>query len=74
MITKRFQIIYLALAPVLFGLSWFISHRIYNSFMQSGNGAYEYQGGERSFIYASVFTGLYLSVFLVIRDLYKPKA
>jgi TRAP-type C4-dicarboxylate transport system permease small subunit len=71
--TKRFSIIYLAFAPLLFGLSWYISHRVYERFMQSGSDPTGYPGADRSVIYASVFTGLYLIAYLIIRDLYKPR-
>lgn len=70
--TKRFTIIYFALAPFLFGLSWFISHRLYLRFMRFGSGDFEYQGDDRSLIYAGIFTGLYIVAFFVINDLYKP--
>ncbi|MEN9348605.1 MAG: hypothetical protein ACOVOO_02630 [Flavobacteriales bacterium] len=72
--TKRFTTIYLALAPVLFGLSWYISHRLYLRFMAFGSGTFEYKGDDRSLIYASMFTGVYLAAYLVIRDLYKPQS
>jgi hypothetical protein len=32
-----------------------------------------YAGEERSFMYASVLTGIYLAAFFVIRDLYPNK-
>lgn len=69
--TKKASIIYLALAPVLFGLSWFISHRVFERFMTNGSGLAE--AHDRSLGYAIVFLLLYLAVFFVIRDLYKPK-
>jgi len=69
--TKRFTLIYLALAPVFFWLSWFISHRLYLRFMRFGSGDFEHQGDDRSLIYASVFTGIYLIALVVIRDLYR---
>lgn len=53
---------------MLFGLSWFISHEIYVRFLQSNT---EYaHNPDRSLIYASVLTGIYLVAFFVIRDLY----
>lgn len=72
MITKRFTIIYLALAPVLFALSWYISHRIQIRFMSLATGELQEQSNNKPFIYASIFTALYLGAYLVIRDLYKP--
>lgn len=69
--SSKFSKIYLALAPVLFVLSWYIAHRIYVHFLQ-GNSDFAYVK-DRSIIYASVFTTLYLVTFFVIRDLYRPK-
>ncbi|MCC6601332.1 MAG: hypothetical protein IT223_11770 [Crocinitomicaceae bacterium] len=74
MLSKRFQIIYLSLAPVLFALSWFISHRIYIRFMKLATGSMQYRTEDHSLIYASVFAGIYVAAFFVIRDLYKPRA
>lgn len=71
--SKKASIIYLALAPVLFLLSWYISHRMYTDFLSNGVGNMRYEGKERSELYASVLTGLYIAAFFVIRDLYKPK-
>lgn len=71
--TKRFTTIYLLLAPLVFGLSWYISHRLYLRFMRLGASDYEHLANDRSLIYASVFTGLYLAAFFVIRDLYRPQ-
>jgi hypothetical protein len=72
--SKRFSTIYLAIAPVLLILSWYISHRMYTDFLENGVGNMKYKGGERSWLYASVLTGLYLAVYFVIRDLYRKKA
>lgn len=69
--TRKARIIYLCIAPCLFALSWYISHRMYTDFLQNGVGNMRYAGEERSLMYASVLTGLYLAVFFVIRDLYK---
>jgi hypothetical protein len=71
--TKKASIIYLSLAPVLFALSWYISHRMYTDFLQNGVGNMEFGGKERSLTYATGFTVLYLAAFLIIRDLYKKK-
>ena len=71
--SKRFTLIYLALTPVIFGLSWYISHRLYLRFMRFTSGNMEHQGDDRSLIYASVFTAIYIGFYLVIRDLYKPE-
>ena len=71
--SKKNAIIYLCLAPVLFALSWYISHRMYTDYLQNGVGNMRYAGKERSMMYASVLTGLYLVVFFVIRDLYRGK-
>jgi hypothetical protein len=72
--SKKASIIYLCIAPVLFLLSWYISHRMYTDFLQNGVGNMEYQGKERSIMYATAFTVIYLVVFLVIKDLYRKKA
>ncbi len=71
--SKRASIIYLCIAPVLFALSWYISHRMYTDFLHSGVGVNAYPGKERSWMYATTLTVLYLAFFLVIRDLYKKK-
>lgn len=71
--TRKVSIIYLCIAPILFGLSWYISHRMYTDFLQNGVGNMKYQGEERSVMYATVFTALYLAAFFVIRDLYPQK-
>jgi len=72
---RKSSIIYFCIAPILFLLSWYISHRMYTDFLQNGIGNMRFQGQERSLMYATVLTGLYLLVFLVIRDLYKkPKS
>jgi TRAP-type C4-dicarboxylate transport system permease small subunit len=70
--SKRASIIYLCLAPVLFLLSWFISHKLYVQYMAHNTGDMHQNSDERSITYAAFFTGLYLAVFLVLRDLYKP--
>jgi hypothetical protein len=46
---------------------------MYTDYLQNGVGNMRYAGEERSFMYASVFTGIYLAVFFVIRDLYPEK-
>ena len=69
--SKRTSIIYLAIAPVLFGLSWYISHRLFERFM-TNNATYA-EVEDRSVIYASVFAGLYIAAWFVIRDLYRSE-
>lgn len=71
--TKKARIIYLCIAPVLFLLSWYISHRIYTDFLENGVGNMRYAGGERSVMYSSILTGIYLIAYLVILDLYPTK-
>ncbi len=71
--SRKARIIYLSIAPLLFALSWYISHRMFTDFLQNGVGNMRYAGEERSVMYASVLTGLYLAVFFVIRDLYPEK-
>ncbi len=69
--SKKFNIIYLGLTPFIFGLSWLISHKLYLTFMQSAGVGVQ---PERSLLYASVFTALYVAAFIVIKDLYpSPK-
>jgi hypothetical protein len=46
---------------------------MYTDYLQNGVGNMRYSGEERSFMYASIFTGLYLAAFFVIRDLYKDR-
>lgn len=71
MITRRFTIIYLALAPLWFGLSWYISHRLQLRFMSLATNEMQTESNSKPFIYASIFTAVYLGAYLVIRDLYK---
>ncbi len=71
--SRKFIRIYLALAPVIFGLSWFISHRLYLRFMRLASGDMEHPGDDRSIIYASAFTVFYLSFLLIINDLYRKR-
>jgi len=71
--SRKARILYLSIAPCLFALSWYISHRMFTDFLQNGVGNMRYAGEERSLMYASVLTGLYLAVFFVIRDLYREK-
>jgi hypothetical protein len=70
--TKKFNIIYLSLAPVLFGLSWFISRELFNHFMKN-KGTIENPAKDNSFVFACGFSFLYLLVFFIIRDLYPKK-
>lgn len=70
--TKKFNIIYLGLAPVLFGLSWFISHELFNHFMKN-KGTLENPAKDNSLVFACGFSFLYLLVFFIIRDLYPKK-
>jgi TRAP-type C4-dicarboxylate transport system permease small subunit len=68
---RKSSIIYLSLAPFLFLLSWYISHKVFVRYLLSGQDQANYE--ERSLLYASCLTGLYLIAFFIIRDLYKPK-
>jgi hypothetical protein len=68
--TKRQSTIYLSLAPILFGLSWYISHRMYTDFLKSGMSSNGFHGENHALIYASVFTTLYLITYFIIRNLY----
>lgn len=63
--------IYLSLAPLLFGLSWYISHRMYTDYLKSGVSSNDYHGADHGLIYATIFTSLYLIAYFVITDLYK---
>jgi TRAP-type C4-dicarboxylate transport system permease small subunit len=71
--SKRASIIYLCLAPVLFALSWYISHRMYTDYLASGVGVNAYQGKERSLMYATTLTVFYIAFYFVIQDIYKKK-
>lgn len=71
--SKRASIIYLCLAPVLFALSWYISHRMYTDYLASGVGVNAYQGKERSLMYATTLTVFYVAFYFVIQDIYKKK-
>lgn len=70
--TKKFNIIYLSLAPVLFGLSWFISRELFDHFMKN-KGTIENPAKDNSFVFACGFSFLYLLVFFIISDLYPKK-
>jgi TRAP-type C4-dicarboxylate transport system permease small subunit len=70
--SRKASVLYLSLAPALFALSWYISHKVYDRFLLSGQDHAHYE--ERSLMYASVLTGIYLVAFFIIRDLYKPKS
>jgi intracellular septation protein A len=67
--TKRTSIVYLLLAPVLFSLSWYISHKLFERFMLNASGIENAK--DRSLVYAGFFTILYIAAWFVIRDLYK---
>ncbi len=69
--TRKASIIYLCIAPFLFLLSWYISHKIFQNFLSSNVDNIAYV--EHSMMYASFLTVIYLVVFFVIRDLYKSK-
>lgn len=71
--TRKASILYLCIAPVLFVLSWYISHRMFTEFLQNGVGNMRFEGKDRSLMYASVLTGLYIAVFFIIKDLYRKK-
>jgi hypothetical protein len=70
--SKKASQIYLALAPVLFFLSWYISKKLYAIFMANGQNTAQVQ--DRSMLYAFFFAGLYVAAWFVIQDLYKPKS
>ncbi|MFN4885569.1 MAG: hypothetical protein ACK5EW_00405 [Bacteroidota bacterium] len=70
--SKKFKTIYLAVAPVLFGLSWFISNRLFEQFM-SDKGTVDHPVTNHSFAFASSFTLVYIIIFFVILDLYPTK-
>ncbi len=71
--TRKASILYLCIAPVLFVLSWYISHRMFTEFLQNGVGNMRFEGKDRSLMYATVLTGLYIAVFFIIKDLYRKK-
>ncbi|MDZ4752519.1 MAG: hypothetical protein SGI87_12950 [Flavobacteriales bacterium] len=71
--SKKFTIIYLSIAPVLFTVSYLLSTKLFDRFMRYGAGEYEYQGKDYSLAYSAFFTLAYLAVFLVIKDLYKKR-
>ncbi len=71
--SKRASIIYLCIAPFLFALSWYISHRMYLDYLANGVGVNAYQGKERSLMYATTLTVFYIAFFFVIKDIYRKK-
>ena len=71
--TRKITFIYFAFAPVLFGLSWFISHRVLPRAQALGSGKISQTDNKIGFIYASFLTGLYLVAYFVWRDLYRKK-
>ena len=70
MMSKKFTIWYLSLIPAVFVLSWFISHKLYLTFMLSAGVGVQ---PDRSLIYSSVFTAIYIAIFIVIKDLYPSR-
>lgn len=62
--------IYIGLAPVLFGLSWYISHRMYTDFLKSGESGNGFHGEDHAIVYATIFTSVYVVAYFVIKDLY----
>jgi hypothetical protein len=70
--SKKASIIYLALAPFFFFLSWYIGHRLGQFFQINGSGPKQIP--DRSLWYATGFVTIYLAAWLVIRDLYKTKS
>ncbi|MBL7943079.1 MAG: hypothetical protein JNM00_09950 [Flavobacteriales bacterium] len=71
--SRRFTIIYLSLAPVLFGLSWYISGSVVPRAQALGSGKIQDTDPRMSLIYAGVFTGIYLLAYVAMRDIYRKK-
>lgn len=70
--SKKFKTIYLAIAPVMFGLSWFISNKLFDQFM-SNKGTIDHPVTNHSLAYACGFTLVYVLSYFVILDLYPTK-
>ncbi len=71
--SKKFTLIYLSVAPLLFALSWFISSRVVPRAQALGSGKIQETEPAMSMVYASVFTGIYLLAYLALRDIYSKK-
>ncbi len=71
--SRKASILYLCIAPLLFILSWYMSHVMFNEYLKNGVGNMAYHGEERSLTYATVLTSIYVVAFFVIKDLYRKK-
>lgn len=71
--SKKSTIIYFAIAPVLFGLSWFISHRVVPRAQALGSGKISETDSTISLLYAGFLTGLYIIAWFIWKDLYGKK-
>jgi|GEM_PF-669380 len=70
--SRRFSRIYLAITPLWFLLSWYISHELYNYSLRSRN-TIDRPYPEHSLIYATGFVVAYLVFYFILRDLYPMK-
>ncbi|MDZ4821854.1 MAG: hypothetical protein SH856_00155 [Flavobacteriales bacterium] len=71
--SKKFHLIYLLIAPLLWAFSWFVSQRVVPRAQAIGTGEIEAVDPKMSWMYASILTGVYLLGWFVIRDLYRKK-
>lgn len=69
--SKKARMWYWILVPILFSLSWMIGHRLHERFVENAKGMG--QQPNRAFLYASIFTAVYIAVYFVIQDLYPTK-
>lgn len=69
--SKRNTILYFSFAPLLFLLSYYISHRVYEKFMLNGTMSNEIQN--RPWIYSGFLLFLYVGAYFVFRDIYRKE-
>lgn len=71
--SRKFKIIYLCCAPLLFGISYLISQRIVPRAQAIGTGKIDKVDPQMSLMYAGILTTVYLLAFLAMLDMYRKK-
>jgi hypothetical protein len=69
--TRKASMIYLACAPLLFVLSYYISYKVFINYML--NGTMSNEAHNRPWIYSGFLTFIYLGLFFVIKDIYRKE-
>jgi hypothetical protein len=70
--SKRNTILYFSFAPILFLLSYYISHRVYVKYML--NGSLTNEGNNRPWIYSGFLVLIYIAAYFVMKDIYRKKS